>query len=75
LDGRKYDLFIANINRNILLNDLAAYRECMTPGGILLLSGFYEEDVAAIDECCTALGFRMIKKHERNNWTALKYVL
>ncbi|NMH26948.1 50S ribosomal protein L11 methyltransferase [Flavobacterium silvaticum] len=75
LSDKQYDLFIANINRNILLADMQVYRNCMKPGGMLLLSGFYTEDVEAIDECCTKLGYRLIKKHVRNNWTALKYVL
>lgn len=75
LEGKSYDFFIANINRNILLNDMQAYRNTMKEGGVLLLSGFYEEDIPAIDACCTALGYTFEKKHQRNNWVALKYVL
>ncbi|MGL5112017.1 MAG: 50S ribosomal protein L11 methyltransferase, partial [Flavobacterium sp.] len=41
LPGKKYDLIIANINRNILLNDMQYYAACLNPKGILLLSGFY----------------------------------
>jgi len=45
LSGKKYDLIIANINRNILLNDINAYAKCLSKGNILLLSGFYEADI------------------------------
>ena len=73
LEGRKYDLIIANINRNILLNDLAIYVSCLNEKGLLFLSGFYREDIPAIDECCNALGLKLEKTLERNNWVSLKY--
>ena len=74
LPGRTYDVIIANINRNILLNDMQVYVDCLNPGGTLLLSGFYEEDIPAIDESCSAKGLTLIKKHQKNNWVALKYI-
>lgn len=75
LKGRKYDLIIANINRNILLNDMQQYVDCMNPGAILLLSGFYEQDIPYIDESCTKKGLTYVKKLQRNNWVSLKYEL
>ncbi|KOS05183.1 ribosomal protein L11 methyltransferase [Flavobacterium akiainvivens] len=74
LTGRKYDVIIANINRNILLNDMQQYVDCLNEKGILLLSGFYEEDIPYIDESCTEKGLKLEKKHQKNNWVALKYV-
>lgn len=74
LKGKNYDLIIANINRNILLADIQSYVACLNPNGVLLLSGFYNEDIPAIDECCTQKGLSFVKKHERNNWVSLKYV-
>lgn len=71
--GQKYDLFIANINRNILLNDMASYVNCMNVNATLLLSGFYTEDIPAIQECCENLGLTYLSKKERNNWVALKF--
>ena len=71
--GQKYDLFIANINRNILLNDMASYVNCMNDNATLLLSGFYTEDIPAIQECCENLGLTYLSKKERNNWVALKF--
>ena len=74
LKGKKYDLIIANINRNILLNDMQQYVDCLNKNGILLLSGFYIEDIPFIDTSCTEKGLTYVKKFERNNWTSLKYV-
>lgn len=74
LAGKSYDVIIANINRNILLNDMQQYVDCLNPNGILFLSGFYEEDIPAIDASCVGKGLRFVKKHARNNWVSLKYV-
>ncbi|GGF04322.1 50S ribosomal protein L11 methyltransferase [Flavobacterium limi] len=74
LAGKKYDLIIANINRNILLNDMQSYVSCLNPKGIILFSGFYEEDIPFIDASCTEKGLTYVKKFQRNNWVSLKYV-
>ena len=74
LKNKTYDLIIANINRNILLNDMHHYVDCLNKNGILLLSGFYNEDIPFIDESCTEKGLTFVKKFERNNWVSLKYV-
>ena len=74
LRDKKYDLIIANINRNILLNDMQSYVGCLNQNGILLLSGFYTEDIPYIDASCTEKGLTFVKKIERNNWVSLKYV-
>ena len=74
LSGEKYDIIIANINRNILLNDISTYVECLEKEGILLLSGFYQEDIAIIDEKVSNCGLRFDKKIIRNNWVALSYI-
>ena len=74
LKGKQYDVIIANINRNILLNDMQSYVDCLNKNGILLLSGFYNEDIPFIDASCTEKGLTYVKKFERNNWVSLKYV-
>ena len=70
----RYDLIIANINRNILLGDMKVYAKSLKENGILLLSGFYTEDVQKIDEAATTQGLKLQGKLERNNWVGLKYV-
>ena len=74
LVGKKYDVIIANINRNILLNDMQQYVDCLNENGILFLSGFYTEDIQVISESCTSKGLTYVKQFERNNWVALKFV-
>lgn len=74
LAGKHYDLIIANINRNILMADMATYVQCLNQGGTLLLSGFYEADIPHIDASCTENGLTFAAKHRRNDWVALKYV-
>ena len=74
LKDKKYDLIIANINRNILLDDMQSYVDCLNPKGTLLLSGFYEQDIPFIDASCTEKGLKYVKKFQRNNWVSLKYV-
>ena len=73
LEGKKYDVIIANINRNILLNDMQQYVACLNENGILFLSGFYTEDIPVISKSCTSKGLTYVKQFERNNWVALKF--
>ena len=74
LAGKKYDVIIANINRNILLKDIATYASCLNENGTLLLSGFYVEDIPLISEECGKQQLRFVENLERNNWVAVKYV-
>ena len=67
LAGRSYDIIIANINRNILLNDLPAYADCLTENGEIYLSGFYEEDLEIITEKCKDLGLNFDNHFVRDN--------
>ncbi|MEZ4809342.1 MAG: 50S ribosomal protein L11 methyltransferase [Allomuricauda sp.] len=74
LQGKKYDVILANINRNILLGDIPIYAQCLNQGGTLFLSGFYLADLDAISSKCGACGLEFEKKLERNNWVSAKYV-
>jgi ribosomal protein L11 methyltransferase len=71
---KKYDIIIANINRNILLNDMATYFKSLNKEGCILLSGFYQEDIPVIDKAASELGLDLTHVLERNNWVALKYL-
>lgn len=73
LEGKEYDVIIANINRNILLNDMDAYRKCLDKGGELYLSGFYNEDLLIISETCNNLGFTFVENKEKKKWVAAKF--
>jgi ribosomal protein L11 methyltransferase len=74
LKNKKYDVIIANINRNILLNDMQSYMNCLNEDGIILFSGFYKEDIPIIDAEVSKYGLKLDKVIERNNWVALKYL-
>ncbi|MBE0422815.1 MAG: 50S ribosomal protein L11 methyltransferase [Lutibacter sp.] len=74
LKDKKYEVIIANINRNILLNDMNTYASCLDENGVILLSGFYKEDIPVIDAEVSKYGLKLDKQIERNNWVALKYV-
>lgn len=74
LSGKNYDTIIANINRNILLNDMATYASCLKVDGELYLSGFYTEDLKIITEECNKHKLHFVENLERNNWVAAKFI-
>ena len=67
-----FDVVIANINRNILLNDMGRYAAVLNAGGTLLLSGFYEADEAALVARAGELGMTLKGKKNRDGWSALQ---
>ncbi|MCK8481536.1 50S ribosomal protein L11 methyltransferase [Psychroserpens algicola] len=73
LPGRQYDVVIANINRNILLNDLETYNATLKAGGQLFLSGFYNDDIPVIVAECNKHHLKHVETLERNQWVALKF--
>lgn len=74
LEDKSYDVIIANINRNILLNDMEAYMNCLNEDGVILFSGFYKDDIPVIDTEVSKYGLKLDKTIERNNWVSLKYI-
>lgn len=66
------NLFIANINRNIITADIAAYAATLAPGATMLLSGFYEEDIPVIMDAATPLGLTYTSHTTLNRWSCLK---
>lgn len=76
LEGRKpFDVIIANINRNILLNDMTAYTACMHKGSEIYMSGFYVQDIDAIRSKGESLGLKFVHYREKNNWAAVKLIM
>ena len=72
LNGRKFDVIIANINRNILLQDMKQYAACLNYNGILLLSGFYEEDIPALLEEAAKYNLSETHRATRDIWSILE---
>ncbi len=76
LDGKgDFDIIIANINRNILLNDLHLYTRCMNHGSEIYMSGFYVEDIPSIRKEAEKQGLSFVHHREKNNWAAVKFVM
>jgi ribosomal protein L11 methyltransferase len=75
LTDKKYDIILANINRNILLKDIPAYRESLNEGGKLFMSGFYNEDLPLIEAKANETGLRIMSHRIENNWTAACFTL
>ena len=69
-----FDVIIANINRNILLNDMRHYIACMHPGAELYMSGFYIDDIHAIREEAEKNGLVFVHYKEKNRWAEVKFV-
>ena len=75
LDGQEhYDIILANINRNILLNDMKQYITCMHPGSELYMSGFYVDDIAVIREEAEKNGLAFVHYKEKNRWAEVKFI-
>ncbi|MCK0160373.1 50S ribosomal protein L11 methyltransferase [Allomuricauda sp. F6463D] len=74
LEGKQYDVILANINRNILLEDIPIYAKSLKKGGSLFLSGFYFDDLDAISSKCAIYGLEFEKNLEKNSWVSAKYV-
>lgn len=68
----RYDVILANINRNIILSDLNTYSEALLPGGTILLSGFYNSDAGMIEQEAQKYGLKRTLIREMENWSLLK---
>lgn len=66
-----FDIVLANINRNILLDDMRTFRSVMNVGASLILSGFYEEDIPILLGKAEELGLHETARHTDNNWACL----
>ena len=73
-EGR-YDLILANIHRNILLDNMARYAACLAPKGQLWLSGFYETDCPTLQHSAEAHGLGLIASHAKGEWRMLQLEL
>ena len=65
------DIFVANINRNVILADLCKYSEKLVKGGTMLLSGFYVSDIPLVEDAARNVGLHKVGYTERNDWTCL----
>lgn len=71
----QFNIVLANINRNILLQDMPAMRSKMTQGAILILSGFYEDDIPLLVEKANELGLDLMSRKAKGDWRCLVFKL
>jgi ribosomal protein L11 methyltransferase len=67
----KKDIILANINKNILLEEMEQYASYLNTNGQLLLSGFYEEDIPDLTEKAAAFGLQPVTSNTREQWASL----
>jgi ribosomal protein L11 methyltransferase len=73
LGNEKFDVIFANIHKNVLLNDMQAYFNVLLQNGILIMSGFYSEDIREIKLKAEKLGLKDIGFKTKNNWVAYSF--
>lgn len=71
LTGNKYDFVLANINRNILLNDMESYAKMLNEGGDLVMSGILERDIDSVVNKAQECGLKFVHSALRNGWAAI----
>lgn len=74
-DGpRRFNIVLANINRNILLSEMGYYVKVMAPNAVLIISGFYEDDIKILVQAGTSLGLAFRHSHLNGNWACINFV-
>ena len=73
LQRNSYDVLLANINRNILLQDIPTYALCLHKGGLLFVSGFYVEDMPMIVGMAQNAGLEYMSHDSIDNWCCIKF--
>ncbi|WP_288318076.1 50S ribosomal protein L11 methyltransferase [Xylanibacter caecicola] len=74
-DGQMFDIVLANINRNILLNDMNAMKNKIKQGGTLIISGFYESDEQMLKDKAATTGLTLEKTERENGWSMMVFTL
>jgi ribosomal protein L11 methyltransferase len=75
IPNEQYDTILANINRNILLDQMERYAQVLKPGGEIYFSGFYESpDLEIITDEARKHGLKYITHKKTNDWVAAKFV-
>lgn len=74
LAGKEFDIILANINRNILVNDMNAYARSLKSGGIILISGIYHNDLDHVRDAADLYGLKYKNHIEKNSWIAARFI-
>ena len=68
-----FDVVLANINRNILLNDMPHFKKVLAPEGMIIISGFYEEDTQILKGKAEEIGLELTSQQTDNKWTCMLF--
>lgn len=74
IPNQQFGLILANINKNILKDQMAIYSESLVPKGVLMLSGFFESDVPEMEEVCNQNGLELVRYIEKEGWAAMELI-
>ena len=66
-----FDIVLANINKNVLLDEMGIYSALLKAEGFLFLSGFYTQDVDDLEQLANQIGLKLITQQSKENWAAL----
>ena len=69
----KFDIILANINKNVLLEEMSSYVSYLAQPGVLILSGFYEDDSPDLEVKAKSLGLTIRDRASKNDWMALVF--
>jgi len=73
LPDRKFEIVYANINRNVILDNIGKWKANIAEGGLLLVSGFLEADVTAVVDAAKEHGLTVVEKIVENGWVAISF--
>ena len=72
IGNQQFEIIIANINKNILMNDLQTYAQAMLPKAQLFLSGFFKTDVEELTYCAQKVGLQFVNSVQKNDWAMIQ---
>ena len=70
----KYDIILANINKNIIISNISIYRDFLNTGGQLIISGFYDSDIVDIDMKAKVIKLELVSQKVKNSWASIHYI-
>lgn len=73
IPSQGFDIILANINKNVLLDQLPQYSAASAPGAVLLLSGFFVTDAPDLVAAAAAVGFQWVRTETRDNWAVVLF--
>lgn len=74
IPNQKFGLILANINKNILKDQMEIYANCLEQNGTLMLSGFFDSDVDEMEAYCNNYGLELVKRIEKEGWAAMQLI-